>query len=222
MSAASYQDDFIRFLIASGALTFGDFTTKSGRETPYFINTGRFDDGGKIHELGGFYAKHIVASALGKIDVIFGPAYKGIPLCVAAASALYWGHGIKIGFSFDRKEEKQHGDKGRFVGRAPRSGDRVVIVEDVITAGTTLKEIVPKLRALDGVEIAAVVISVDRRERGAGDMTAVEEVESELGIKVLPIVDIQRIIEFLKREPGLVEGSLIGRIESYLAQYGKR
>jgi orotate phosphoribosyltransferase len=223
VTVANYQAQFIDFLIASGALTFGDFTTKSGRKTPYFINTGRFDDGKKIAELGRFYAAHIAALGLGKIDLIFGPAYKGIPLAVTTAIALNDSHGTNVGFSFDRKEIKDHGDGGLIVGCPLKDGQRIVIVEDVITAGTTVRHIVPLLRKLAHVEIAGFVLAVDRRERGTGDLSAVQEAERDSAIRVYPIITIDHIVSYLRTHPDssrrLTEEQL-QKIAAYLEMYG--
>jgi orotate phosphoribosyltransferase len=211
-----YQKDFIDFLVKSGALLFGDFTTKSGRKTPYFINTGRFDDGAKIAGIGGFYADHIISSGLDKVDVIFGPAYKGIPLCVTTSASLA-AKGRNIGFAFNRKESKDHGDKGMIVGRSLKDGDRVLLVEDVITAGTTMREVLPLLASLGKIVVAGVVIAVDRRERGTGSLSAVQEAEQAHGIKVYPVVTIHDILEHLG--PTLKAGDL-GRAKEYLKTYG--
>jgi len=211
-----YQKDFIDFLVNSGALSFGDYTTKSGRKTPYFINTGKFDEGGKISALGKFYADHIMKSGLDKADIIFGPAYKGIPLCVATASAMA-GMGKNVGFSFNRKEAKDHGDAGIVVGKKIKDGDKVLLVEDVITAGTTMREIVPFLRSLAAVEILGVVVSVDRKEKGTGDLSAVQEVEKNYNLKVYPVVTIADILERLG--PRITADQLAAAGE-YLKKYG--
>lgn len=218
-----YQAAFIDFLVASGALTFGDFVTKSGRKTPYFVNTGNFNDGSKISKLGSFYASHFIAQGLQKADVIFGPAYKGIPLCVSTASALANEHKLNVGFSFDRKEVKDHGDGGRIVGRLVKDGDKVVLVEDVITAGTTLKEIVPFLRAIGKVEILGVIIAVDRCEKGAGTLSAVQEAQENLGVSVRPIVNIHHIVAYLSQPNSsgyLLPVQLQNKIREYLEIYG--
>lgn len=194
----SYQSDFIEFLVDSGALTFGDFITKSGRKTPYFVNTGRFNTGALISELGDFYAKHLVASDLIGCSAVVGPAYKGIPLAVSTASALARNHDLNIGYSFNRKEKKAHGDGGEIVGAPINESSKLIIVEDVITAGTTLQEIVPWLRERFSPQILGVIIAVDRCERGSGDRSAVQQVEAELGIKVFPIITARDIIEALK------------------------
>ena len=219
-----YQHRFIQFLIAAGALTFGDFVTKSGRKTPYFVNTGRFDSGERIADLGGYYAHHIVANKLAQSDLIFGPAYKGIPLAVSTAIALAREHGRNVGFSFNRKEAKDHGDGGTIVGSALKPGQKIVIVEDVITAGTTLAEIVPWLTATAQVDIAGVVIAVDRCERGSGKLSAVAETKERLGVSIFPLITVHQIIEHLESSPsngsGAVPADAPKRIRSYLEEYG--
>ena len=218
-----YQHSFIDFLVSSGALSFGDFTLKSGRKAPYFINTGKFESGEHISKLAKYYASRIAALGKGKVDVIFGPAYKGIPLAVASSMALYTEHGQNAHYAFDRKEIKDHGDKGKIVGHKLQPGERVIIVEDVITAGTTLREVVPMLKALAPVEIVGVVISVDRCERGAGALSAAQEAEKELGAPVFQIVTIHEIVEHLSREnqSGFkLDAEMQKRISAYLAEYG--
>lgn len=218
-----YQREFIDFLVQSSVLTFGDFTTKSGRKTPYFVNTGRFDSGSKISKLGQYYATHIVEAGLSSVDSVFGPAYKGIPLAVSTASALYLQHDLDVGYTFDRKERKEHGDGGLLVGHSLKARDKVVLVEDVITAGTTLRQIVPFLRETLKVEVVGVVIAVDRCERGQGKESALTEAEKELAIKVWPIVNVHQIIEYLSTEN---QSSIVlsktqkEAMLSYLAQYG--
>jgi len=220
-----YQREFIDFLLASGALTFGDFTTKSGRKTPYFINTGRFDDGVKIAQLGAFYAAHITALKLGGIDIVFGPAYKGIPLCVTTSIALHTNHATKVGFSFDRKEVKDHGDGGLIVGHPIKDGHRVVIVEDVITAGTTVRHVVPLLKSIAAVEIVGIVLAVDRRERGTSELSAVQEAERDSNVRVFPIVTIDHITAALRDHPDptkRLRPEQLDRIAAYLEQYGAK
>ncbi|MDR3225825.1 MAG: orotate phosphoribosyltransferase [Clostridiales Family XIII bacterium] len=167
-----YKMDFIEFLISAGALRFGDFTLKSGRRSPYFINAGAFDTGEKLARLGSFYAARIHdaidAGDIPEPDTIFGPAYKGIPLAAAAAGALARDFGVDTGYTFNRKEAKDHGEGGSFVGRQLKDGDRIVIVDDVITAGTAVREIVPLIRAEADVTICGLILSVDRMERGRG------------------------------------------------------
>ncbi len=220
---ATYQQDFIQFLVQCEVLTFGDFVTKSGRKTPYFVNTGRFNSGAKIAKLGNFYAEHILHHSLESATTIFGPAYKGVPLCVTTSIALATKHNIDIGFTFNRKEAKTHGDKGVFVGHQLSEGDSVVLVEDVVTAGTTLKEMTPMLRDEAKVNISGVIISVDRCERGSGSQTAIEEVQSLLNIAVHPIVTIHDIRAYLSQEnPSgvILSREMQDNIDRYLEEYG--
>lgn len=218
-----YKEKFIDFLVKSGALTFGDFITKSGRKTPYFINTGNFNTGSKIAQLGYFYAAHIQKTNFGKIDTIFGPAYKGVPLCVSTAAALYQDFNTETGFTFNRKEAKEHGDGGSLVGTKLENGTRIIIVEDVITAGTTLKEVVPLIQSFGDIEIVGVVIAVDRMERGSGNLSAVSEAERSLGLKVYPLATITEIVKYLSSDNNsgfILTSDLKTRIQDYLDQYG--
>jgi orotate phosphoribosyltransferase len=218
-----HKADVIEFLVKSGALKFGDFTLKSGRKAPYFINTGSFDDGRKIAALGNFYADKLRSLELGPVDVVFGPAYKGVPLCVATAMSLASLHQIDVGFTFNRKEAKTRGEGGEFVGKPLTPGMKVVIVEDVVTAGTTLQEVTPLLRDKVGVEIVGVIILVDRCEKGTLSCSAVQEAEQQLGIKVHPIVTINDIVEHLRvpNSSGFqISDELAAKIESYRAEYG--
>ena len=219
-----YKEGFIELMVRSGVLTFGDFTTKSGRKTPFFINTGNYRTGEQIAKLGEFYAEAILHNLKGEFDVLYGPAYKGIPLAVAAASALYLKHGVNAAYCFNRKEAKDHGEGGVVIGHKLKDGDRAVIVEDVITAGTSVRESVPLLKAQAKVEIPALIVSVDRMERGTGELTALKEVEVEFGIKTFSIVSIEEIVAYLHNRP--VDGKVVlndetkGRIDEYRAQYG--
>ena len=184
MTTASLDHRFTEFLLASQALKFGDFTLKSGRKSPYFINAGAFNDGRKIATLGAFYAEKIAEEiAAGNlpsgIDTVFGPAYKGIPLAVSTAIALTSAHGMEIGYTFDRKEKKDHGDGGMMVGTQLKDGMKVLLVDDVMTAGTAVREVIPKLRAEADVEVAGLVLSVDRMEKTRdSDLSAVKAVEA--------------------------------------------
>jgi orotate phosphoribosyltransferase len=218
-----YQRQFINFLVRSGALTFGDFTTKSGRKTPYFVNTGNFNDGAKITQLGKYYAAHIMESGLGDANIIFGPAYKGIPLCVTTSAALFSEFNTNIGFTFDRKEIKDHGDGGKIVGSKIKDADKVVLVEDVITAGTTLREILPFLNSIAKVQVTGVVIAVDRCEKGTGNLSAVQEAQESMKVKVFPIVTIHHIVQHLSgaNDSGFtLTEDLKSRIAAYLEMYG--
>lgn len=218
-----YQEKFIDFLLDSSALLFGEFQTKSGRKSPYFINTGKFNSGSKLRKLGAFYASHIVENKLSRASVIFGPAYKGIPLCTTTAIALDELFSIECGYTFDRKEAKDHGDGGMLVGAAIPPGTTVVLVEDVVTAGTTLRKMVPFLKQELKAELLGVVISVDRCERGEGSLSAVQEAETTLGVKVFPIVTIHTILGYLSnhKDPARRLSTLaIENINRYLEQYG--
>jgi orotate phosphoribosyltransferase len=223
------KQGFIRFMLDAGALRFGDFTLKSGRRSPYFINTGAFDTGKKIARLGAFYAAR-VKDAMDAGDIpkdirtVFGPAYKGVPIAVATAAALAGEHGVDVGYTFNRKEAKDHGEGGGFVGRAPKDGDRIVMVDDVITAGTAVREVAPLIRSAAAVELCGLVLAVDRMERGAGagGLSAVEEVQTELGIPVYPIVTIR---EILTEAPGIEQGGRpaidedrLNRLKAYMAE----
>jgi orotate phosphoribosyltransferase len=217
-----YQKDAVLLLLENGALTFGDFTLKSGRKSPYFINTGRFDSGKALADLGALYARHLVETELAACDFIFGPAYKGIPLAVAAATALARDFGRDLAILYDRKESKDHGDAGKFVGRKLKDGDKIVIVEDVITAGTTMREIVPLLNSLARVEVRAVVVLVDRCERGSGNLSATEEIRQTMKIDVSPIVTIHDILRYVASPASgrfRLSSEMTASIEAYLQAY---
>lgn len=213
----------IDFLVQSQALKFGEFMLKSGRKAPYFINTGCFDNGEKISKLAQFYAEKLHSIGLHKADVVFGPAYKGIPLCVSTAMALKQHFDTNIGFSFNRKEAKTRGEGGEFVGAPLSKGMKVVLVEDVVTAGTTLQEVIPVLRDRVGVDVVGVVILVDRAERGNGSVSAVHEVQNELRVNVHPIVTISDIISYLSKPNSSgfqIDAALQARIDEYRAEFG--
>jgi orotate phosphoribosyltransferase len=218
-----YKNNFIAFMARSGALTFGDFTTKSGRKTPYFVNTGMYSKGTQIAQLGNFYADCMAANldlSAGSI-VLFGPAYKGIPLAVATAISLA-GRGIEVNYCFNRKEVKGHGEGGTVIGHKMTAGDRVFIIEDVITAGTAVREVLPIIRET-GAKAEGLIISVDRMERGAGNATAIQEVKRDFGIDAYPIVTVKDIIRCLHNRP--VDGNVFisdemkARMENYMSQY---
>ncbi len=220
-----YKREFVEFMVRAGVLTFGDFTTKSGRKTPYFVNTGLYRTGAQIARLGHFYADAIEARPELEVDLLFGPAYKGIPLVVSTSAALAE-RGREVGFCFDRKERKDHGEGGVLVGHQPANGERVLIVEDVTTAGTSIRETVPVLRAAADVRLAGLVVSVDRMERGRGDRPALVELAEEFEMPTFAIVTLDDVVEHLAgREIDgrvLLDDELLGRIEAYRAQYGAR
>jgi orotate phosphoribosyltransferase len=217
-----YKENFIDLMLSAGVLTFGDFTTKSGRKTPYFINTGHYKTGAQISALGDYYADCILSSGE-TFDLLFGPAYKGIPLAVAAASSLYKNHGRDVPYSFNRKEAKDHGEGGSIVGYMPKDGDRAAIIEDVVTAGTAVRETIALFEKVGKIQITALYVSVDRMERGTGTLSALEELEKSFGIRVYPIVTVREIIGYLGREGSgqrRIDEGLLARMEEYLAQYG--
>lgn len=209
-----YKREFIEFALASDVLRFGQFTLKSGRVSPYFFNAGLFNTGAKLAQLGRFYAAAIQASGVA-FDVMFGPAYKGIPLASAAAIALADRHGRDVPYSFNRKEAKDHGEGGSIVG-SPLEG-RILIIDDVITAGTAIGESMALIDAA-GAEAAGVVIALDRQERGKGERSAIQEVEANYGIPVISIVTLADLIEFLKTSPGFEEN--LEAIRAYREEYG--
>jgi orotate phosphoribosyltransferase len=220
----TYREDFIEFMVRSSVLLFGDFETKSGRRTPYFVDTGRYSSGSQLAALGGFYASLIVERFAGKFDVLFGPAYKGIPLVVATASQLYLRHGLDCATCFNRKEQKDHGEGGRLIGHTLRDGDRILIIEDVTTAGTSLRETIPLLREAAAVELAGLVVSVDRMERGKRARSAFSEVQEEYGFPAHAIVTLRDIIAHLHGRS--VDGRVVlddevkARLDDYIARYG--
>lgn len=215
----TYKEEFIKFMSDSGVLTFGDFTLKSGRKAPYFINAGKYMTGGQIAKLGGFYADCINEHGF-KADMLFGPAYKGISLAVSAVTSLYTKYGKDVYYCFDRKEVKDHGEGGMFVGKQPENGDRVIIIEDVMTSGKALREVLPKLQGAADVRIEAMIITVDRMEKGLNsDLSAVQEVYRDFGIKVYSIVTIKDIIEAI--ENGIIDGKeYLQAMIDYRKQYG--
>lgn len=210
--------EFIEFMMGADVLRFGDFVTKSGRNTPYFVNTGNFKTGKQIATLAKFYTKLIKESIDGGFDCMFGPAYKGIPLATAAAAALYNEYGMDKPYFFNRKEEKDHGEGGSLVGYKPKDGDRVIIIEDVITAGTALRETMPVLRGAADVKINDMFISVNRCEYGKNpEKTTVMEVMEEFGINVHAIITVKDICEYLREEGSY--GEILKKMEKYMEDY---
>lgn len=222
----TYQEEFITFMVRAGVLTFGDFTTKSGRRTPYFINTGNYKTGAQAAKLGDYYAACIQQNLPDGVDCLFGPAYKGIPLAVSAAAALYRNYGRDLPYCFNRKEAKDHGEGGVMVGCRPQDGDRVVIVEDVVTAGTAVRESIELFQHVADVKMRALIVSVDRMERGTRACSTLDELREDYGIAVYPIVTVREIIAFLhNRELDgrvYIADEMKGRMEAYLEQYGAR
>ena len=212
----NYKGEFIDFMMQSGVLTFGEFKTKSGRLSPYFVNTGNYRTGAQIAKLGGYYASCYMDKIGGKpVDMLYGPAYKGIPLVVTTATALFQNHNLDIPFCFNRKEAKTHGEGGTIIGSQPKTGDKIVIIEDVITAGTALRETMEILKEVAGdVKVEALIIQVDRMERAAGELSAVQQAEKDFGIPVHSIVTVRDIISHLN------DKSITAKIEEYLTIYG--
>ena len=208
-----YKAEFVEFAIASQVLCFGAFKTKAGRMSPYFFNAGLFNDGDKLKRLGEFYAKAIVDSGIA-FDVLFGPAYKGIPLAASIVVALA-GQGRNVPFAFNRKEVKDHGEGGTVVGAALKG--RVLIVDDVISAGTSVRESVELIRH-SGAEPAGVVIALDRMERGTGTQSAVQEVGEQFGIPVVAVVNLDNLLEFLERDAN--RQAELRAVAEYRAAYG--
>ena len=222
----TYQEEFMCFMVRSGVLTFGDFVTKSGRKTPYFINTGNYRTGAQAARLGEYYAACIQENMPDGIDALFGPAYKGIPLAVSAAASLYRQYGRDLPYCFNRKEAKDHGEGGSMVGYQPKDGDRIAIVEDVVTAGTAVRESIELFRSVARVEMCALFVSVDRMERGTRECSTLNELREDYGIRVFPIVTIRQILEFLHNRPVdgkvYIDDAMRERIEAYLRTYGGR
>ena len=219
-----YKEEFIEFMVESQVLRFGDFVTKSGRKTPFFINTGFYRTGSALHRLGGYYAKAIEQNFGLDFDVLFGPAYKGIPLSVAASIAISENYGKDVRYCSNRKEIKDHGDKGILLGSPLQDGDRVVIIEDVTTAGTSIRETMPILSAQGKVQPVGLVVSVDRMERGTGEKSALEEIEENFGLKTASIVTMAEVTEYLYgRDCGgkvLIDDAMKAAIDAYYEQYG--
>lgn len=215
----NYKREFIQFLENAGVLKFGDFTAKSGRKIPYFINAGDIKTGDQISKLGEFYAKAYFEKIGNKRTVLYGPAYKGIPIAVSVACALSKNN-LDVPFFFNRKEEKDHGEGGVFVGYKPQNGEEIVIVEDVITAGTAIRESMSVLSKLDGTKVSACFVMVDRKEKGKTDKSAMAEVAQEFGFPVYSVVDVYDIIEYLEEKPENQEN--VDRIKNYLAINGAK
>ena len=222
----AYKQEFIEFMIDCQVLKFGDFVTKSGRKTPFFVNTGFYRTGSQLRRLGKYYARAVKEAFGTDFDVLFGPAYKGIPLTVAATMALAEEYGADIRYCSNRKEVKDHGDKGILLGSPLADGDRAVIIEDVTTAGTSIEETLPIIKAQGAVRVLGLVVSVDRMERGQGEKSALAEISEKYGFKTAAIVTMGEVVEHLyNREykgKVVIDDALKAAIDAYYAQYGAR
>lgn len=220
----NYKQEFIEFMIDCEVLKFGDFVTKSGRKTPFFVNTGFYRTGAQLGRLGQYYARAIEEAFGLDFDVLFGPAYKGIPLSVAASMAISELYDREIRYCSNRKEVKDHGDKGILLGSPLNDGDRVVIIEDVTTAGTSIAETMPIIRAQGQVQPVGLVVSVDRMERGGGTKSALSEIEEKYGLKTAAIVTMKEVVEHLYDRPYkgrvIIDDALKASIDAYYEQYG--
>ena len=219
-----YKQEFIEFMIDCEVLKFGDFVTKSGRNTPFFVNTGFYRTGAQLRKLGEYYAKAIESKFGFDFDVLFGPAYKGIPLTVATTMAISQFYDKDIKYCSNRKEVKDHGDKGILLGSPIADGDKVVIIEDVTTAGTSIQETLPIIKAQGDVTVAGLVVSVDRMERGQGEKSALAEIEEKYGLKTTAIVTMAEVVEHLYNKPYkvkiIIDDTLKAAIDTYYKQYG--
>ena len=222
----TYKQEFIEFMVESNVLQFGDFITKSGRRTPFFVNTGFYRSGCQLSKLGAFYAAAIENAFGTDFDILFGPAYKGIPLSVATAIALEQDCGADIRYCSNRKEIKDHGDKGILLGSPIHDGDRIVIIEDVTTAGTSIAETMPILKAQGDVDVLGLVVSVDRMERGQGEKSALAEISETYGMKTCAIVTMAEVVEHLygRKIHGtvLVDDAEKAAIDAYYEVYGAK
>ena len=219
-----YKKEFIEFMIDCNVLKFGDFVTKSGRKTPFFVNTGFYRTGSQLKRLGEYYAEAINTEFGMDFDVLFGPAYKGIPLTVATTVAIVEEFDEDIKYCSNRKEVKDHGDKGILLGSPIEDGDRVVIIEDVTTAGTSIEETLPIIKAQGDVSVVGMVVSVDRMERGQGSKSALKEIEEKYGFKTTAIVTMAEVVEHLYNKPYkgkvIIDDALKASIDAYYEQYG--
>ena len=220
----AYKKEFIEFMVECGVLRFGDFVTKSGRKTPFFVNTGFYRDGEQLRRLGQYYAKAIAEKFGLDFDILFGPAYKGIPLSVAASMAISEAYGRRIRYSSNRKEIKDHGDKGILLGSPVSDGDRVVIIEDVTTAGTSIEETLPILKAQGDVKVLGLVVSVERCERGKGEKSPLAEISETYGLQVTSTATMHEVVDYLwNRKIGgtvIIDDEKKAAIDAYYEQYG--
>lgn len=209
-----YQREFIEFAVSKGVLKFGEFTLKSGRTSPYFFNAGLFNTGADLAKLGRYYAAALADSGIG-FDVLFGPAYKGIPIATAAAISLFEHHGQDVPYCFNRKEKKDHGEGGNLVGSELKG--RIMLVDDVITAGTAIRESMDIVEA-NGASLAGVLIALDRQEKGKGELSAIQEVERDYNAKVIAIITLADLIEYLSEQPG--QEAMLEQVRTYRESYG--
>lgn len=220
----AYKEKMIHLLVESGAIQFGDFVAKSGRKTPYFINTGRLMYGNQLDTVGEMYAETYNEHMGNEVRLLYGPAYKGITLIAVTAAALFRKFQVKVPICFNRKEKKDHGEGGVFVGKIPEKNDKLVIIEDVITAGTSIRETMELLKNLEDVRVEAIIIAVDRMEKGTGEESTLVELEREYGVKIYPIVSIKEVVSYLhNREIDgkvYIDDVLYQKIEAYQNKYG--
>jgi orotate phosphoribosyltransferase len=221
-----YKKEFIEFMIDCKVLKFGDFVTKSGRKTPFFVNTGFYRTGSQLKRLGQYYAKAIADKFGLDFDVLFGPAYKGIPLSVTTTMAIADSYGKDIRYCSNRKEIKDHGDKGILLGSPITDGDKVAIIEDVTTAGTSIRETLPIVKAQGDVDVLGLVVSVDRMERGQGEKSALQEIGETYGLKTTAIVTMEEVVEHLYNKPYkgevIIDDTVKAAIDAYYEEYGVR
>ena len=213
-----YKEEFIDFMVECQVLRFGDFVTKSGRKTPFFVNTGFYRTGSQLAKLGEYYAQAIEAKFGTDFDVLFGPAYKGIPLSTATVIAIASKYGKEIRYCSNRKEIKDHGDKGILLGGPVNDGDKVVIIEDVTTAGTSIRETLPIVQESAGAKVLGLVVSVDLCERGTGEKSALDEIRENYGIETTAIVTMKEVVEHLCGT--VIDDELKARIDAYYDEYG--
>ncbi|MBP3853641.1 MAG: orotate phosphoribosyltransferase [Erysipelotrichaceae bacterium] len=217
-----YKQEFIEFMLESNVLKFGDFTLKSGRKSPFFMNAGGYVTGKQLRQLGQYYAKAIVNTYGTDFDVLFGPAYKGIPLAVTTAMAMEELYGKEVRYCSDRKEEKDHGaDKGNFLGTVLKDHDRVIMIEDVTTSGKSMEETVPKVRQAADVEIVGLMVSLNRNERGSDACSALKSVAQTYGFPTAAIVSMPEVVEYLS-QTGRLDEDLKERLDAYYRQYGAK
>ncbi|MDD7739362.1 MAG: orotate phosphoribosyltransferase [Fusicatenibacter sp.] len=219
-----YKQEFIEFMVESQVLKFGEFTLKSGRKSPFFMNAGAYVTGGQLKKLGEYYAKAIHDNYGLDFDVLFGPAYKGIPLSVATTMAIHDLYGVEIRYCSNRKEVKDHGDTGILLGSKIKDGDRVVIIEDVTTSGKSIEETFPIIQAQGNVEIKGLMVSLNRMERGKGTRSALEEIQETYGFPANAIVSMAEVIEYLYNRPCqgkvIINDEMKKAIDAYYDEYG--